>query len=856
MGDINIGGFITNSLAAGCNFAAAPLVASEAIAYAVNLVNKDPHLLPNISLGFVLVNDGYNTSATTAKAFRFLPRKTCKYHSDDTCFCTSMPPVGNITSWRTDHHFCHYDVIGVISPTHTHMAVPVSYAMSAAQIPVVGCYATGDELSDKSLHPYFLRVISPTNVRLEALLAFIHSNGWSYIAVFYTNKLQGESKFQALANLAPRYNICVGFSKTIAYKPEYDTAVKALLKSFKGRVVVLFITDNTIVPLFQAIDINNANGTFIWIFANSIMSTFKSGFGGFKHEISGAFILSNYASVALELRNHLEAISINCTRNAWFNPWLDKSTGCFFTTRSSANDFIDLEASDFIFGSYASLHVDAVMVFAHAVTKLLADLCPGLTGAAARACIKGEDLLYYMKFVSFDGSNGRIEFDNSGDGRNHFTFWQTKSKYGKQQGGNSSSEIGLVLAPVAVYNTSTKQINYTGDAMSWDHLTTFQRDRSYLIKSQTQTDVPESVCSKPCLPGEYIIYTEVECCWECRTCRENEIIVNHGTKCQECVSHTWPDQETNYSTCKGITATFPWLSDPITVILLSLGSLITTCTIIVVAVFIFCRSSPVIKASSRELSFLQLAAIALGCLTVVLLQLPPTDTICGTVYFTLSLSFTWLYAPLLVKSLRLYRIFLGSMYNRKPRLISSCSQIVLSMLLISLQVFVCLVIYIIYKPAAEKTQPVATKKYVELACDITHPGLLSILAYNTFLVFICSVLAFKTRKLPDNFNEALHIFMCVATTLIVWMAFVPAYLTASHASVKTIMISVCMVLNHTVALVFLFIPRIYAVVHTSVEAQPTTTFQFATVQKSDLCTSVAPIRNELPCNEVQMEIKE
>lgn len=706
IGDVNIGGFILDPRAAGRNFASAPLVSSESIAYAVNLVNEDPHLLPNISLGFVLVNDGNNTSATTAKAFHFLPRKTYKYHSDDTRFCSSMSTIGNNTGWRTNHHFCHYDVIGVISPTHTDMAVPVSYVLSAAQIPVIGCYATSDVLSDKSLHPYFLRVISPTSIRLEALLTFIHSNGWSYVAVFYTNELQGESKFQALTKLAPRYKICVGFGRKISNKSEYDNAVKDILKSFKGRVVILFITDKIVVPLFQAIDTNKANGTFIWIFGNGVMSTFKNGFGGFENEISGAFILSNYANVAVELRNHIEGIMINYTRNAWTNPWLENSTSCSFTATSSGKDCSDLEASNVIFGSYASRHVDAVMVFANAATKLLADLCPGVTGAAARACITGKDLLDYMKHVSFDGFSGRIEFDESGDGKKHFTLWQTKNMYGKPQGGNSSLGIGLVLVPIAVYNTSTKQINYAGDAMSWDHLTTFQRDRDYLIKSQTRTDVPESVCSKPCLPGEYIFYTEPECCWECRTCRENEIIVNHGTKCQECKSYTWPDQETNYTTCKGITATFPLLSDPITAILLSFGSLITTCTIIVVAVFIFCRSFPVIKASSRELSFLQLVAIAVGCLTVVLLQLPPTDRICGSVYFTFSLSFTWLYAPLLVKCLRLYRIFQGSMYNRKPRLISSCSQIFLSMLLISIQVshnyesayvsIMCVIIYIIF----------------------------------------------------------------------------------------------------------------------------------------------------------------
>lgn len=121
--------------------------------------------------------------------------------------------------------------------------------------------------------------------------------------------------------------------------------------------------------------------------------------------------------------------------------------------------------------------------------------------------------------------------------------------------------------------------------------------------------------------------------------------------------------------------------------------------------------------------------------------------------------------------------------------------------------------YVTFKPTAQKRQPVATEKLVELSCDLTLPGLVSFLAYNLILVTLCSIFAFKTRKLPENFNESKFISMCVFTTLVIWLSFICTYFTASRESVKILLLSVALLLNHTVALLFLFLPKIYAAVY-------------------------------------------
>ena len=61
---------------------------------------------------------------------------------------------------------------------------------------------------------------------------------------------------------------------------------------------------------------------------------------------------------------------------------------------------------------------------------------------------------------------------------------------------------------------------------------------------------------------------ELPCCWECKTCRNNEIIVN-GTRCQQCNLTTWPDDVTA-TQCLPIAATYLRWTDTLSVALLVL----------------------------------------------------------------------------------------------------------------------------------------------------------------------------------------------------------------------------------------------------------------------------------------------
>jgi hypothetical protein len=137
---------------------------------------------------------------------------------------------------------------------------------------------------------------------------------------------------------------------------------------------------------------------------------------------------------------------------------------------------------------------------------------------------------------------------------------------------------------------------------------------------------------------------------------------------------------------------------------------------------------------------------------------------------------------------------------------------------------------------AALNQPTPFIAYVELYCEKSIAWFLLQLAYNMALMVVCAVLGFKARHLPENFNDSQFIFISVATTLFVWILFVPAYFTAYYAYLRSAIIGFCLVSNVGVTLVCQFVRIAYAVFFV-----PTDRIKFNATAESGIRNQVAPI---------------
>ena len=235
-------------------------------------------------------------------------------------------------------------------------------------------------------------------------------------------------------------------------------------------------------------------------------------------------------------------------------------------------------------------------------------------------------------------------------------------------------------------------VTVSGFDTSTDLLTHKQRPTWIYHRLAKGETFPNSRCSEPCHPGEIRILRMVKCCWRCKACRLNEFVEQN--ECRPCPENEWPDKTFNFTRCIEVTLRMRIFSDPVRIVQLVLSIMGLLACVAVGAFFVYHGNNRVIKASSRELSAEILFAIALGYATALSFLAIPSKLTCIVNFVMFSVSFNLIYGPLLVKTVRIYRIFYSSVSAAgalRLRMIGSSYQLIFSFILLIIQVTVYII---------------------------------------------------------------------------------------------------------------------------------------------------------------------
>ncbi|CAD5226270.1 unnamed protein product [Bursaphelenchus xylophilus] len=105
-----------------------------------------------------------------------------------------------------------------------------------------------------------------------------------------------------------------------------------------------------------------------------------------------------------------------------------------------------------------------------------------------------------------------------------------------------------------------------------------------------------------------------------------------------------------------------------------------------------------------------------------------------------------------------------------------------------------------------------TRTKAVLTCKATSSHLLISLGFIMILILACTIYAFKTRKIPENFNETRLIGFTMYSTSILWLAFGPIYFaTQNNFKIQIASLCFCISMSGTVALACFFFPKVYIV---------------------------------------------
>ncbi|UYV70894.1 GRM4 [Cordylochernes scorpioides] len=331
-------------------------------------------------------------------------------------------------------------------------------------------------------------------------------------------------------------------------------------------------------------------------------------------------------------------------------------------------------------------------------------------------------------------------------------------------------------------------------------------DHSRLRWGAEEDVLPSSVCSEPCPSGYTRQFQGVSCCWLCVACRDDEYLYNDT--CSPCPLGHQPLK--NKTRCSKFPVEYMKWDSPWAIVPASFASLGIVSAVFVLVVFLRFAGTPVIMASGRELCYVLLVGILLCyAMSFVILAKPSTAT-CALMRIGLGLCLSICYSAIFTKTNRISRIFNRDRFSiKRPNYTSPRSQVIISLALVSVQLVFAVILLAVEPPSIKE---VYMPRSVVLQCGISSISLVISLIYNMILIALCTAYAFKTRKIPENFNEAKYIGFTMYSTCIVWLAFIPIYFgTKNDFRIQIACLCMCISISATVALGCFFTPKVYIV---------------------------------------------
>uniref|UniRef100_A0A672R703 Metabotropic glutamate receptor 6-like n=1 Tax=Sinocyclocheilus grahami TaxID=75366 RepID=A0A672R703_SINGR len=769
----------------------------EAMLYALDQINSDPELLPNITLGARILDTCSRDTYALEQSLTFVQALIQKDTSDIRCSNGEQPII------RKPER-----VVGVIGASGSSVSIMVANVLRLFEIPQISYASTAPELSDNNRYDFFSRVVPPDSYQAQAMVDIVKALGWNYVSTLASEGNYGESGVDAFVQISREAGgLCIAQSLKIPREPklgEFDKIIKRLMETPNARGVIIFAHEDDIKQVLEAASKSNLTGQFKFVGSDS--------WGAKSSPILDQEEVAEGAVTILPKRASIEGFDQyfttrsleNNRRNIWFAEFWEDDFRCKLTRpgikidpekkkctgeqeRISRDSHYEQEGK-------VQFVIDAVYAMAHALHNMHQDLCPGATGVCDKMDpVEGRLLLSYIHSVNFNGSAGTaVLFNENGDAPGRYDIFQYQM--------TNTTNPGY-----RVIGQWTNNLRLNVEEMQW---------------TGGSRQIPDSVCSFPCRSGERKKMVKgVPCCWHCELCDGYQFQADEFN-CEMCPFDMRPTL--NRTACRPTPIIKLEWHSPWAVIPLFLAILGILATLSVIITFIRFNDTPIVRAAGRELSYVLLTGIFLIYFITFLMIAEPGTVVCAFRRLLLGLGMCITYSAMLTKTNRIYRIFeQGKKSVTPPKFISPTSQLMITFILISVQVVGVFIWFGVMPPHTivdyeEQRPPNPELARGILKCDIADLSLICCLSYSIVLMVTCTVYAVKSRGVPETFNEAKPIGFTMYTTCIVWLAFVPIFFGTAQSTekmfIQTTTLTVSMSLSASVSLGMLYIPKFYVII--------------------------------------------
>ncbi|XP_069072156.1 extracellular calcium-sensing receptor-like [Pleurodeles waltl] len=790
--------------------------------FAVEEINRDPDILPNITFGFRI----YDSCLTRQRAVEG----------------TFWALTG---SWRlVPNYRCHRnrDIAGMVGDGGSSCSIAIARVLGLYRLPQISYFSSSPLLSDRNQFPSFFRTIPSDDFQSRGLAQMLIHFGWTWVGLVAEDNDYGQQGIQILHEELIKAGGCVAFSERIIISRADKNAfhIVSKIKHSSAIAIVLFASDPGLAPVLDEIVRQKVIGK-IWIASESWSTSLLISAEKYSEILTGTIGFAIHKREMPRFKEHLSiAHPSRLPNDALIRVFWENMFGCTWSKENSIDSLKnetyqctgtekldDLKTSyydaDNLGGAYNVYNAVYAIVLAlqnltsckhrqgpfhqgsctdimkfqpwQRLKSLLVEAKNKVTSQQLLVFEAYPDqfhtLLHYVKNVRFHNKFGdKIFFDKNGNipAQYDIVNWQP------------GSTGTLKYVKVGSYDSSAAQeknlfINVT--AIRW---------------AAGVPQVPVSLCSPRCPTGFRKVAKEGEpiCCFHCVPCPQGEIS-NHtdSVECSKCPWDSWPNTYKDHCTPKEIE--FLSYSEPLGVVLTTICIFSSIITFVILGIFIHYRNTPIVKANNRSLSFLLLLSLSLCFLCALAFIGYPTPEKCLLRQVAFGIAFALCVSCILAKTILVIIAFNATKPNVDlarwigPQLsytvIGACTTI---------QALLC-ASWLILLPPFSDYNVIAQPGIMIVECNEGSPiAFWCMLGYLGLLASISFVVAFLARQLPDSFNEAQFITFSMLAFLSVWLSFVPAYFSTKGKYM--VAMEIFAILSSSVALVScIFFPKCYII---------------------------------------------
>ena len=563
----------------------------EAMIFAIDSVNNDSNLLPNMSLGYDILDYCENITKATKMTYELLK---------DKCYAnTTMSKMGKRS------------ITALIGPSESSTALVIGGFLQMLNVPGISGTTTSPELSSYA-YKHLYRTVPPDTFKAKAVADVIDHFNWTYVAAVGRDDSYGRNGVWSVIKEAENKNgsFCVALTEFISLKTQkskiLDT-VRKLRQHENIRVIILWIYGTILRDFLKEVKKQNLSGR-VWVLSDVAFTSTVNGFlPSDLSPLHGSIAIHPHNFQDAGFKEHMMALLSNKKNNQDLPEWwsgIKALRNCYTLEHQQKESCIQNIVHD-IYAPYVPYVIDALYSVAHALDFLTQD--SNITDNDHKQKLTIHDMEELLSRVNFSGLTGRVVFDEFGDRRS------------------------------AIYDIINFQKVQEADAVGIKQVTVGKWDdtgRLHLhdnIRWSSQTgQFPKSECLDQCSAGTRKSATS-PCCWQCVPCPHGTI--NPVPGAQSCTPWSrekrssearkacldLPLAHLNYSSAGGITV----------VAFVVLGIIAALFSLAVVCRF---WNTSIVKACNRELSLALLAVIlmlfSLACMNIF----TPTDTICKIIY--------------------------------------------------------------------------------------------------------------------------------------------------------------------------------------------------------------------------------